>query len=125
MTRRILIVDDQPEIRELILLSLKDLDAEFFEAADAEAALALVQSALPHLVLLDVNLRGPLDGFEVCRRIKASHGLEATCVVIVSTRAQTTDVAKGAQAEADYYLTKPFSPAELHHLVSQALLPSP
>lgn len=124
MPHRILIVDDQPEIRELFLLTLKDLDAEFYEAADAEAALALLDSARPHLVVLDVNLRGDLDGFDVCQRIKESPRLKDICVVIVSTRAQTTDVARGAQVEADYYLTKPFSPAELHHLVSQALLPA-
>lgn len=121
MTNRILIVDDQPELRELILLTLRDLDAEFFEAGDAETALALVQSAQPHLVVLDVNLRGAIDGFEICRRIKESPQLGNICVVIVSTRAQTTDVATGARVLADHYLTKPFSPADLHHLVSRAL----
>lgn len=119
MTQPLLIVDDQPEIRELIRLTLGDLDVEILETDDGPAALQLVDEHAPGLVLLDVNLPGDLDGFEICRRLKQSTA--GPRVILITTRAQLEDRARGSEARADHYLTKPFSPGELKQLVSLLL----
>ncbi len=122
---RILIVDDQEEMRELIRLSLQELDAEFLEAEDGATALSLFEQSRPAVVLLDVNIKGELNGFEVCQRIKQAPEGRGIKVVVISTRAQLDDLRQGSQAQADRYLTKPFSPAELHRLVTALLEKTP
>ncbi len=113
MTHRILIVEDQADIRKLIRMTLEFSDFELHEAADGETGLDLARKVRPHLMLLDVMMPGRLDGFQVCRAIKADPDLQSTLVVMLTARGQSSDVSAGEQSGADAYLVKPFSPLEL------------
>lgn len=114
--RRILIVDDEPNIRRMLRLALADSFA-LAEAADADAAYALIQAERPAGVILDVMMPGSQNGFQLCERIKRDAALAATHVVLVTARAQVADQELGRALGADAYFVKPFSPtALLHHL---------
>jgi two-component system phosphate regulon response regulator PhoB len=118
---RLLIVEDQPEIRMLIQMALEFEDFEIHEAADGDAALALLPALHPDLVLLDVLMPGSRNGLDVCRAIKADTALQATRVVMLSARSQPSDRQAGLAAGADAYLVKPFSPNELLRLIGKLL----
>lgn len=113
MTHRILIVEDQADIRKLIRMTLEFGDFEIHEAQDGESGLALALSERPHVMLLDVMMPGALDGFQVCRRIKQDPALRHIQIVMLTARGQASDLADGEQSGADAYLVKPFSPLEL------------
>ncbi len=110
---RVLIVEDQSDLRLLVRLALEPLQPEFMELADGMAALAAVRSFKPDLLLLDVMLPGGVDGYQVCRAIKQDPLTRAIKVVMVSARGQTGDIEAGRQALADRYVVKPFSPLAL------------
>ena len=111
--KRILIVEDQVEIRKLIRMTLEFEDFELFEAGDGGAGLLMVDKAMPDLVLLDVMMPGELDGFQVCQKIKSRQDLRHVKVIMLTARGQQNDLEAGTSAGADAYLTKPFSPLEL------------
>ena len=117
--KRILLVDDQADIRSLIRMTLEFEDYEIHEASDGESALRIARQVRPDFVLTDVMMPGPLDGLEVCRRIKADPDLCNTHVIIVSARGQARDREAGQQAGALTYLVKPFSPVQLINSLSQ------
>jgi len=123
MTHRILIVDDQPDIRKLISLTLQHLDdAELFEASSGGEGLHLAQTLKPDLMLLDVMMPGELDGYQVCERVKKDPELAGrTKVILITARAQKEDLENGRKAAADAYLTKAFSPLKLLDLVDEML----
>jgi CheY-like chemotaxis protein len=114
---RVLIVDDQPELRLLVALTLGGADLELTEAANGAEALAACAAAPPDIVLLDVVMPD-MDGFEVCRRIKADPGLSATRVVLMTAADQAAQRRKGMDAGADHYVSKPFSPERLLQLIT-------
>lgn len=118
---RLLIVDDQPEIRNLLALTLDADNYEVHHANNWVTALAMTRAIKPDLVLLDVMMPGEFDGLEVCRRIKADEELSSTIVMIISARSQLADRNKGMESGADDYLTKPFSPLALMDKVSLLL----
>lgn len=111
-TRSILVVDDQPDLRLLIRLTLRAL-GEVTQASSAEAALARLAEAVPDLLILDVWLGEGISGLELCRKLK---GLPATAgmkIMLLSACGQQSDVAVGLAAGADHYMVKPFSPEAL------------
>jgi len=112
MKRKVLIVEDQADVRELIRITLELEDFDLHEAADGQGALRLLASLKPDLVLSDVMMPG-IDGLELCRRVKADAGLRHTKVVLLSARGRAEDRAAGVKAGADAYLVKPFGPLEL------------
>jgi DNA-binding response OmpR family regulator len=118
---RLLIVDDQPEIRNLLALTLDADNYELHHANNWVTALAMTRAIKPDLVLLDVMMPGEFDGLEVCRRIKADKELSSTIVMIISARSQVADKQQGMESGADDYLTKPFSPLMLMEKVSMLL----
>lgn len=118
---RLLIVEDQPEIRMLIQMALEFENFEIHEAPDGDAALALLPTLRPDLVLLDVLMPGSRNGLDVCRAIKADAQLRGTRVVMLSARSQPSDRQAGLAAGADAYLVKPFSPNELLRLIGKLL----
>lgn len=124
---RILIIEDQADIRRLIRWSLDDEEHEFHEAPNGTQGLALAQAVRPDLVLLDVMMPGGPDGFEVCRQLRADPALATTPVLMLTARAQDRDRQTGAEAGASLFLTKPFSPAQLVLEVKRLLagVPSP
>jgi DNA-binding response OmpR family regulator len=113
MTHRILIVEDQADIRKLIRMTLEFGDFEIHEAQDGESGLNLARAVRPHVMLLDVMMPGLLDGYQVCQRIKQDASLSDIQVIMLTARGQATDVDMGEKAGADAYLVKPFSPLEL------------
>lgn len=113
MGHRILIVEDQADIRKLIRMTLEFGDFEIHEAHDGESGLAMARAIRPAVMLLDVMMPGLLDGYQVCQRIKQDPELRDIQIIMLTARGQATDVAMGEKAGADAYLVKPFSPLEL------------
>ena len=106
---KILAVDDEDSIRELLELQLKRNGYETLTAADGQAALE--QAAQADLVLLDVMLPG-IDGFEVCRRLKADPSTQAIPVIMLTAKSEEIDKVLGLELGADDYMVKPFSVRE-------------
>jgi len=116
----VLIVDDEPNVVDLVRVTLEDERVRVFDAATAAAAFEALSALQPDLVLLDVNLPD-LSGFEICRWIRADAVLARTRVVMLTAAAQREDIASGQAAGVDHYLTKPFSPVRLLSLVEELL----
>jgi len=106
----ILLVDDEPSIIQLARLYLEREGFRIQSVNDGEAALSAVAKDLPALVVLDVMLP-KLDGFEVCRRLRASNS--PTAILMLTARDEDIDKILGLELGADDYLTKPFNPREL------------
>ena len=117
---RILVVDDRPEGRKLLTTRLAHAGYSVQQAEDGPQALALAAAQPPDLVLLDVLMPG-MDGFEVCRRLRALPGLQAVPVVMVTALETTDDCVRGLEAGADDFIIKPFNPAELQARVRSLL----
>jgi CheY-like chemotaxis protein len=117
---RILIVDDQPEIRRLLSISL-GRELEVLEAIDGASALAVLQRERPDVVLLDVMMPGPLDGLAVLSLIKADPACTGCLVAMVTARGQVKDIDEARLRGADAYFTKPFSPLQVLAWVREAL----
>jgi two-component system OmpR family response regulator len=109
MPRLILVVDDDPHIRQLLAFALAKAGFSTIEAEDGEAALALAESHMPDLVVLDINMPR-MDGIETCRRLRARSDLP---ILFLSSRDDEIDRVLGIELGADDYVTKPFSPREV------------
>lgn len=120
MAARILIVDDQSELRRLVRMTLEYGDYELHEADNGARALQLLETVKPELVVLDVMMPGDMDGYRVCDMIKNQPGSNIK-VVMLSAKGQQTDLKEGRLAGADAYLVKPFSPLELIATVEKLL----
>ncbi|WP_374007697.1 MtrAB system response regulator MtrA [Leifsonia sp. LS-T14] len=121
MTSRILVVDDDTALAEMIgiVLRTEGFDPVFCE--DGNLAVDTFRSAKPDLVLLDLMLPG-LDGIEVCARIRAESG---TPIIMLTAKSDTADVVKGLESGADDYMVKPFNPKELVARIRTRLRPTP
>ena len=108
----ILVVDDEPDILELIGYNLARHNFDMVGVASGEEAFGSVRRSLPALVVLDLMLPG-IDGLEVCRRLKNDSRTAAVPVIILSAKGEEADVVIGLELGADDYLTKPFSPRVL------------
>lgn len=109
MPGKILVVDDEPAILELVTYNLEQAGFSTLTATDGETALKLVEAEKPDLVILDIMLP-KLDGFEVCRNIRARYN---TPILMLTARREEVDRVLGLELGADDYLVKPFSPREL------------
>lgn len=109
--KKILVLEDEASIRSFIVINLRRAGYEIIEAGSGEEALAQLDANRDtRLALLDVNLPG-IDGFEVCRRIRATGSTIG--IIMLTARSQEMDKVTGLMTGADDYVTKPFSPAEL------------
>ena len=106
----VLIVDDDPHIREVVRFALKRAGFDTAEAKDGLAALGAVKAQRPELVILDIGLP-EVDGTEVCRRIR--QGGDATPIIFLTAQDDEIDRVLGLELGGDDYVTKPFSPREL------------
>ncbi len=120
MSKRILVVDDQADLRLLIRLSLRS-QGEVVQASSAEQALAMIGEQLPDLVVLDVWLGQGRSGIELCRSLRADPRTRALAIVLLSANGQQSDIAAGLAAGADDYIVKPFSPDTLCAAVARLL----
>ena len=106
---RILVVDDDEALAEMIGIVLRNDDYEVSFAADGTSAVPAFRSSHPDLVLLDLMLPG-IDGLEVCRQIRAESDVP---IIMLTAKSDTEDVVRGLESGADDYVPKPFKPAEL------------
>jgi len=117
---RILVVEDEEPIRELLRFNLSREGHQVEEAADGLAALAAAQTQPPDLIILDVMLPGQ-DGLAVCRQLRAQEATTHIPVIMLTARAEELDKVLGLEMGADDYVTKPFSPRELAARVKACL----
>ncbi|MCP5072147.1 MAG: response regulator [Rhodobacteraceae bacterium] len=111
-TPLILIVDDQPDNREILSARLNSQGYETETACDGEQAIEKIKSLIPDIVLLDVMMP-KLDGFEVCRRVRRDPALPFIPIILVTAKTSVKDVVTGLDAGADDYLTKPVEHSSL------------
>ena len=113
MTHSILVVDDDPHIRDLLSFALRKAGMTVAEAGDGEAALAMVEAAMPDLMILDINMPR-LDGLDLCRRLRGAGGDKARLpILFLSSRDDEVDRIVGIEIGGDDYVVKPFSPREV------------
>lgn len=108
--KKILIVEDEESLLKLESILLSSKGYEVKGVADGQAALDAVETMRPDLILLDVMLP-EIDGFEVCRRIKADDATKQIPVIMLTAKKSREDMARGEQVGADWYITKPFKSA--------------
>ncbi|MCX7788189.1 MAG: response regulator [Spirochaetes bacterium] len=120
MKKRILVVDDEPDILELVRFNLEKEGFEVKTVQNGEEALRWVNRHVPDCIILDLMLPG-LDGIEVCRRIKGTESLRPIPILMLTAKAEETDMVIGLEIGADDYITKPFSPKVLVARVRAAL----
>ncbi len=110
MACKILVIEDEALIREMLTINLVRAGFDTFESSNGEDGIDRFNSLRPDVVLLDINLPG-MDGFEVCRRIRERNATAG--IIMLTARSQEFDRIEGLRSGADDYITKPFSPGEL------------
>ncbi|WP_348697126.1 response regulator [Duganella fentianensis] len=119
--KRILIVEDQPDIRKLIRMTLEFSGYELHEAENGDRGYEMALALNPDLMLLDVMMPGSMDGLQVCRKLKDDPAHAGIHIVLLTARGQKVDVDAGAAAGSNAYLIKPFSPLELMDMADHVL----
>jgi DNA-binding response OmpR family regulator len=117
---KIVIAEDEPDIRELIAFTLRFAGHEVITGNNGEEGYLLAQREHPDLVMLDVRMP-KLTGYEACKRIKADPELASTPVLFLSAKGQENEIEQGMAAGAEDYLLKPFAPDQLVERVKQVL----
>lgn len=117
---RILVAEDDPVTRRILETSLGKLGWDVITASDGASAWRILENLdgqnPPELVLLDWMMPG-MDGIEICRKLRSTPGFELVYIILLTSRAETEDLAMGLMAGANDYITKPFHPAELESRV--------
>ena len=116
MTKRILVVEVQEDLRAILRDFLKASGYDVVEAVDGGEGVAQAQSKRPDLILMDIQLP-VLDGYEATRRIKADPSLKSTPIIAVSSYAMKGDEEKARASGCDDYVTKPYSPIQLLRII--------
>lgn len=120
LLQTVVIADDESTMRLLVHATIDSDDYTVLEAIDGAQAWTMIQERKPSLVLLDVQMPG-MSGLEVLHLIKSNPDHRKTKVILLTSKAQETDIETGLLAGADFYLTKPFSPLDLLSRVEEAL----
>ena len=118
---RILIAEDEPDIRDLVAFTLRFAGYEVITANNGEEAVQVASHMLPDLILMDVRMPR-MTGYDACRAMKAIPSLRETPVVFLSAKGQESEVQSGLEAGAEEYLLKPFAPDQLTDRVRAILL---
>ncbi len=116
----VVLAEDDVDIRDLVQIVLEQIDLTVTAVGTGSEALEACRKLSPRLALLDITMPG-MNGLEVCREIRADEKLHDLPIIMMTARAQASDVAAGIDAGADTYLIKPFGPIELREHV-EALL---
>ena len=109
---KILIAEDEPDIRELVAFTLRFAGYEVVAASNGEEAVQLAGREMPDLALMDVRMPR-MTGYDACRAMKASADLKHIPVVFLSAKGQESEINAGLEAGAEEYLLKPFAPDQL------------
>src|SRR5438552_173277 len=112
MKPKILLVDDEPDVVQLVAYNLTAADFEVFTAVDGLEALKKARAVLPNLMILDLMLP-ELDGLEVCKLLRRDQSTASIPIIILTAKAAEMDRVLGLELGADDYVSKPFSPREL------------
>jgi len=118
--RKVLIVDDQADIRRMMMIALSG-DFDLLEAEDGVTALAMIKQHRPDVVLLDVMMPGEMDGLQVLAAVRNDDQLKHTRVIMVSAKGQVSDYELGMQTGANAYFVKPFSPLQLLEAIDEQI----
>jgi len=110
--KKILIVDDEPAIREMVVFALERVGFDVIEAGDAQEALTRIADQSPSLILLDWMLPD-VSGVDLARRLKRDEVAQRIPIIMLTARSEENDKIRGLEVGADDYITKPFSPREL------------
>lgn len=110
--KKIVVIEDEPDILEVLSYNLKREGYEVFTASDGHRGMSLIRRETPDLVLLDLMLPG-MDGVEICGAIKKDAQTQGTLIIMVTAKGEESDIVLGLGVGADDYITKPFSPKEL------------
>lgn len=117
---KILIAEDEPDIRDLVAFTLRFAGFEVVTGANGEEAVELAKQEHPDLILLDVRMPR-MTGYDACKLIKAEPGLHNVPIVFLSAKGQETEIRDGLEAGAEEYLLKPFAPDQLTERVRSVL----
>jgi len=123
VSKRILVIEDQEDNRQILRDLLTSADFEVIEAEDGVAGVAAAAAQRPDLILMDIQLP-LLDGYEATRRIKADPALRAIPIIVITSYALSGDDEKARAAGCDAYFSKPFSPRQLLAKVREYLAPN-
>ena len=118
--KKVLVAEDEPDIRGLIVFSLQYAGYEVIEALNGQEAIKLAESEQPDLILLDVRMP-KMNGYEACAVLKAQESTRRIPVVFLSARGQETEIKRGLELGAEEYILKPFAPDELYQRVGGIL----
>jgi len=110
--KKIVVIEDEPDILEVLSYNLKREGFEVFSATNGTHGLSIVDKELPDLILLDLMLPG-MDGIEICSTIKNNPATQNTLIIMVTAKGEESDIVLGLGVGADDYISKPFSPKEL------------
>lgn len=117
---RVLVADDDPDIRDLVTFKLRQAGFDLRTFDDGASALAAIEADPPELVVLDVMMPG-LSGIDLLKKIREDERLRGVRVILLTARSRDADVDAGFATGADDYVIKPFSPRELLHRVNSVL----
>lgn len=120
MTAKILIAEDERDIRELITFTLEFGGFQVIAATNGQEAIELARQHRPDLIILDVRMP-KMTGYEACRILKSQEETRAIPVVFLSAKGQEAEIRQGMEAGADAYILKPFAPDELIQQVQSLL----
>jgi len=109
---KILIAEDEGDIRDLIIFTLRLANYDIVEASNGEEAVTMARQEVPDLILMDVRMPR-MTGYEACAAIKAETGLKDIPIIFLSAKGQDSEIQAGLQAGAVEYLLKPFAPDQL------------
>jgi two-component system cell cycle response regulator DivK len=116
MTKRTLVVEDQEDLRDVLVTLLTGSGYAVIEAANGEAGVAMAKAERPDLILMDIQMP-VLDGYDATRQVKAEPDLKSTPLIAVSSFAMKGDEEKARAAGCDSYVTKPYSPMQLLRVI--------
>ncbi len=121
MPKKILVVDDEKDIRDLVEATLLRGDHVVIKAESGDRAVEIARAEKPHLILMDIMMPGNVDGLQATRILKNDPATQRCTIVLLTAKGQLADRREGIEAGADDYFVKPFSPLELLRKVDQIL----
>ena len=118
--KKVLVVDDDPYVFELVQMYVASDEVEVLQALDAYTGLDLTLREKPDVIVLDVMMPG-MDGLAMCQAVRDINDVLTTPIIMLSAKTEPEDIAAGYEAGADTYVTKPFEPQELASLIEKSM----
>ena len=119
--KKILIVDDRAEVRELVEVTLRSSEYISLQAESGEKAIEIAKAERPQLIIMDIMMPGGIDGLETTRILKGDPETRESVIIMLTAKGQEIDREEGFKAGADDYFVKPFSPLDLIRKVDEVL----